>query len=820
MSRRKKGQVVAAKKPPHQLSGAKLWCLRLISLLVVPLLFFSVLEFGLRLVKFGYPTSFLQRSFNHGANTFVQNNQFGWRFFGPRAARVPFPTCIRCEKPPDTIRIFVFGESAAYGDPQPRFGLPRMLQATLELRHPDKKFEVVNAAMTGINSHVIRELARDCAPAEADVWVIYMGNNEVIGPFGVGTVFGNHSVPLPLIRAQFALKRTRLGQLLDSLWQGSLKDDGSSRAWEGLRAFSRHKLSASDPQLAVAYRNFRRNLGDILATARGCGARVVLCTVAVNLRDCAPFASVHSDGLSESQLREWERFFNTGANAQASEDWRTALANFDQAARIDDSHAELRFRRGQCLLALGNMQAARAEFVAARDLDALRFRCDSSLNQIIREQALGEVVLLDAERAFAEASPDGIPGGEFFFEHVHLTAEGNYLLARLVGQKMEELLGLAQGTQWPEISECMQRLGYTERDKQLILSDMLGRLRDVPFTFRFNNEVETRRLVEAARALPLPDSLKALRASRAALEAALARWPYDAVLWEQLAEVRLAGGDLNGAFVAAQQSIEIVPSSVQAWLIYGLALAQVERYEEARAAFYQALTLDPEAVWARHNLALCLEKVGRHAEAVAELQRVVAHRPEYGTAWLTLGQFLEKTGRTNEASQCFARALANPVNQLEDLLYVARFCLSRGWYGAALTNFTVALERNPHDPGLHVEAGRALEGLGRVQEALQQYQAAIESDPSFVRARMLRGIALGKLGEHALAEKEFREALQLDPDLIEARVNLGVALYKQQRFDEAVEQFEEGLRRNPKDPLALHYISQLRARAPLLPRKQ
>jgi len=44
----------------------------------VPLLCIGLLELGLRLVGFGYPTSFLLKSSNHGANTFVQNNQFGW----------------------------------------------------------------------------------------------------------------------------------------------------------------------------------------------------------------------------------------------------------------------------------------------------------------------------------------------------------------------------------------------------------------------------------------------------------------------------------------------------------------------------------------------------------------------------------------------------------------------------------------------------------------------------------------------------------------------------------------------------------------------
>jgi hypothetical protein len=203
MSRRKPKRN-ATTKSAAPLSKRKLWRFRLMALIGVPLFFFGLLELGLRLAGLGYPTAFLLKSSNHGEQTFVQNNQFGWRFFGPRAARQPFATSIPREKPPDTVRIFVLGESAAYGDPQPRFGLSRMLEAMLGLRHPGKKFEVVNAAMTGINSHVILPLARDCAAARADVWVIYMGNNEVVGPFGAGTVFGSQTLPLTWIRAGLA----------------------------------------------------------------------------------------------------------------------------------------------------------------------------------------------------------------------------------------------------------------------------------------------------------------------------------------------------------------------------------------------------------------------------------------------------------------------------------------------------------------------------------------------------------------------------------------------------------------------------------------
>src|SRR5438132_1814453 len=116
---------------PPSISRKKIWCFRLIALMGIPLLFFGLIELGLRLAGFGYPSSFLLKSSNHGEKTFVQNDQFGWRFFGPRMARQPEATSIPREKPPGTIRIFVFGESAAYGDPQPHFGLPRMLDALL-----------------------------------------------------------------------------------------------------------------------------------------------------------------------------------------------------------------------------------------------------------------------------------------------------------------------------------------------------------------------------------------------------------------------------------------------------------------------------------------------------------------------------------------------------------------------------------------------------------------------------------------------------------------------------------------------------------------
>ena len=809
MSRKKtKGKAVNEAVAP--LSSRRLWCFRLIAFAGVPLFFLVLLELGLRLAGFGYSTAFLLKSSHQGENTFVQNNQFGWRFFGPRAARQPDATSIPRAKPPGTVRIFVFGESAAYGDPQPRFGLPRMLAAMLELRHPDRKFEVVNAAMTGINSHVILPLARDCAAAQADAWVIYMGNNEVVGPFGAGTVFGSQTLPLPLIRAGLALKATRTGQLLDALRRAAQKSRAESGAWEGMRAFVKYKLAASDPRLDAVYQNFGQNLNDIIAAGKSSGAKIVLSTVAVNLKDCAPFASLHRSDLSEARLNDWQRFYDAGTNAQADGNFQQAASDFDQAEQMDDGFAELRFRRGQCALALKDGTKAQMEFATARDLDALRFRCDSRLNDIVRRQATGDVALADGERALADASANGIPGDELFYEHVHLTFQGNYVLARVIAEKVEKTLALSENASWPDIAKCAQRLGYTSRDTQLALAILLGRLADVPFTFQANHDEEMRRLTQTARGLPPANSAASLREAQAAAEAALARWPDDAELWEQSAEIKARKGDYAGGIAAVEHALDEVPSrGPECWLLYGTLLAQVEKYEEAVAAFKHVSVFYSRADWAGFNLALCLEKLGRRDEAIGEFKRTLALKPDYGKAWLALGQLYEKMGHTNEAEQCYHTALTQHVHQADDLAQLARFCASRRWFEQAVTNYAAAIELNPSDPGLRMEAGRALAAFGRQVEAMRQYQAAAELVPDQAQPHLQMAMELGRLGQPVLAEQEFRQALQLDSNSMDARLGLGVALYEQKKMDEARKQFEDVLQRDPHEPTALRFVQMM-----------
>jgi hypothetical protein len=253
------------------MSRPRRWLFRLAALALAPLLFLVILEAALRLAGVGHPMSFFLPRQIDGKDCLIENERFGWRFFGPDMARAPFPLVFPKNKPADTIRIFVFGESAAFGDPQPEFGMGRVLQALLEGRYPGQHFEVINTAMTAINSHVILPIARDCAAQHGDFWVIYMGNNEVVGPYGSGTVFGPQAANLALVRAGLAFKATRIGQAFGGLVRHLSKRPVNQSEWGGMSMFLRNHVRQDDPRMATVYASFERAPKPGPITPKPCG---------------------------------------------------------------------------------------------------------------------------------------------------------------------------------------------------------------------------------------------------------------------------------------------------------------------------------------------------------------------------------------------------------------------------------------------------------------------------------------------------------------------------------------------------------------------
>jgi hypothetical protein len=125
--------------PAVSLSPARKWTFRMVALVVLPLLLLGGVEAALRLAGYGYPTSFFKKVRVGQNDFFVNNLDFSLRFFPPQLARWPDPFIFPATKPPDTVRIFIFGESAAMGDPQPAYGAGLAWRCCCASNSPERK---------------------------------------------------------------------------------------------------------------------------------------------------------------------------------------------------------------------------------------------------------------------------------------------------------------------------------------------------------------------------------------------------------------------------------------------------------------------------------------------------------------------------------------------------------------------------------------------------------------------------------------------------------------------------------------------------------
>jgi tetratricopeptide (TPR) repeat protein len=467
---------------------------RIIGGLLIAVLFLSigllVLELGLLFAGFGKDSRYwrLVQS-DDGERWYRENRECTHRFFPQKMIRRPQPMRIPEVKERNTVRIVILGSSAAMGDPEASFSIARVLQCLLTEAYPALRFEVVNAAITAINSHVVVRIAEDVARLQPDLLVVYEGNNEVIGPFGPTGVLVPFLNSRTVISIYLWFRGLRTVQWFNQLSDGfSDRNSGVSESWGGMAMFLQHSLDRDDPRLSRVEGHFRKNLQSIVKLGEAVGAGVLLCTVLTNEKDFAPFLSLAPPRPESSD--SWLKTVRSGDGAMQSGNWEDAIMKYRSAMEFYDQSASLHFRLGRALLAAGRIDDAAESFAEARDRDTLRFRTDSRLNEVIRSVGddLGDrSELVDLSKDLATFCSQGILGDELLYEHVHLNFQGTYLVAvRLLDAvrdwiSQEHMDGIAQPARVADYAEVRLRLGYTLYEQFLITHELLQRFRAPPF---------------------------------------------------------------------------------------------------------------------------------------------------------------------------------------------------------------------------------------------------------------------------------------------------------------------------------------------------
>ncbi len=684
--------------------------------LLVPLLLFGGGEVALRLLRVGYPTTFLTRANVGGRSRWVDNIFYGYRFFPPRLSRTTMPIVMDRTPELGAIRIYILGESAAMGEPQAEFGPARWLETILHARYPNQRFEVINAAMTAINSYVIADIARELSYFSPAAFILYMGNNEVVGPYGPGTVF-EWPVEWPGVNA---LRVTASSlRLAGPLNRALHRDDGSAH-WTGMDMFESRRVAPDDNRMPRVYSEFRRNLRRILAAARRGDAKVALSTVAVNLAGCAPFAG--------DQARQ-----NFAAAARA--------ANADERWHLLES---------------------------ARDQDELRFRADSTINQIIRDVANETpVTFVDADRAFVQLQRGGSAPEDLFVDHVHFAAEGNYRLAMLWADALTNLPAL-QGlapAETPAPETCLKSMLFSPWSERELVEALIQRRSHAPFLDQPGNAALLARWHQRRATLLAAIAQQDLPTWRERYETELREHPDDTRLISQYADILLNIGAIQDAERWLRAQLDREPHRLDARGALALDLGYQGRSREALELFVNAPR--PTGAFPADLLvgnARILSRDG-HPEAAltfaAEAARLAPDAPDIQIEYAAQ---LAAAGRDSEAERLYRSTFEKHPKSALALEEWAAWNVMRGSIPNALRILDEAGQTRPGDESLALKRAQILTIAGQLDDAEKALREILARNPNSFEALYQMGVLAVRRGDLEGGAAEFEHALNVRED--------------------------------------------------------
>ena len=437
---------------------------------VFALVVLGAIEGSLRLAGYGgYPATFDEVGTLPGGSTLVMTSNAGpgSYFFANRSRAGGLePDAFISPKPEGTFRVFLVGASAAKGSPyMPPFTSACFLEEMLGDIWPERDVEVINLGTTAVASYPVLGMMTEALAYEPDLVVVYAGNNEYYGAYGVASLHSAGRSP-GMIRLIRWTRGLAVAQFIDARLRRELTGENTTlmEAMVGKAA-----IGADDPARAAATRNLSAFIGRMVDRCRSRGVPVVVCAPPCSERNLAPLggpsvAGAPAEALTDLRRRTaeiWERVEQDPAAGESAA-WAILAEHPDLAT----AHYLL----GLALFAQARFDEAGAEFRQAVDLDPMPWRPPSASVAAIRGAVESRgAVLCDLQRAFRDASPGGSIGWELMDDHVHPSLLGQELVARSIVRTLSGVEGPAavapeRLAALPDAKSYFERLGWNGYD--------------------------------------------------------------------------------------------------------------------------------------------------------------------------------------------------------------------------------------------------------------------------------------------------------------------------------------------------------------------
>lgn len=432
MAKRAPRRKPAALKPAPQPSALQKR-LFAAALIFMPVVLLALAEGGLRLFGVFAPEAFVRATTKAGKPHYQLNQWVAKRYFDPARVTVPGmqPDLFVKHKGPEVFRIFCVGGSTTAGFPfDCQVPFPVQLRYLLAQTYPQRRFEVINAGISAVNSFTVVDLLPEILAHQPDLIIIYMGHNEFYGAYGSASTvsLGQNG---KLIRAYLKLQKLHLVQMLRRLilWLRPAPNQGARKPSLMADVIGDQAIVLGSPKYQRTLTNFRDNLDLILRECARRGVPVLLSNLFSNLRDLPPFASAPPD-LPPASRAVYEQAIAAGDSLRQLRLLVESENAYRTAWLLDSSAAVLWYKRGLASAGRGDSTAARHFFTGAKDRDLIRFRASEEVNHLIAALAQQHGSrFVDLDSRLAQRSPQGLLGNNLLVDHLHPSPTGYYLMA-------------------------------------------------------------------------------------------------------------------------------------------------------------------------------------------------------------------------------------------------------------------------------------------------------------------------------------------------------------------------------------------------------
>ena len=641
------GSPPAPHTPPEKPRRVPLWQAMVLPVAAI-LIFFLLLEGGLALfgVKPAVQSEDPFVGFSANVPLFVPSPDGQQFVTAPNKLNFFNPQSFPREKAPGAYRIFCMGGSTTYGHPYTDpVSFSGWLRELLPAADGTKHWEVINAGGISYASYRVANLMEELIRYQPDLFIIYTGQNEFLEERTYSQI---KDIP-PVVRSTISvLARTRTWSAMNTALQRLEINPQAAKAGRDQlaveadtildRSAGLDRYTRDDALRDKILQHYRISLERMVALARSVGAQVIFVTPASSLNDCAPFKSEHTPGLDQSARERSERMLAQAKEAILQANWKGALELLDAAVAADPRHAELQYRRGQALLALGRFEEAESALSLARDEDICPLRALTPMPGIVAEVARDQGVrLVDyielLRRRMQKEHGHPVLGKEYFLDHVHPTMDGYKILAVALIESMIDQGLVRPGADWGE---------------QAIASVAAN------IESRIDREAQGQALVVLARTLLWAG--KKEEAARLAREARETAGDYQKVAVESasiLTSVNVSQGQGDNALELLYAAIEKAPDALEPRykLAQVLGNSPYWQWEEAAAnllliCYYNPSKSDPQALFG-----ISMGRRGRLDIAQASLVEALRLNPNNENARVALAWVQSVAGGQIPSSQ-------------------------------------------------------------------------------------------------------------------------------------------------------------------------